>query len=68
MPEHHQSDPGAGSAAGAGAPLGTVDVHQHLWPDELVDRLRARSRAPYLRGWTLYTDGEPPYDVDASRP
>ena len=21
-------------------------------------------KAPYLRGWTLYTDGEPPYDVD----
>ena len=41
-----------------------IDVHQHLWPDELVDRLRARSRAPYLRGWRLHTDGEPPYDVD----
>jgi hypothetical protein len=40
-----------------------VDVHQHLWPDELVDRLRARSRAPYLRGWTLHTAGERPYDV-----
>jgi hypothetical protein len=52
MPEHHQGDTAA------------VDVHQHLWPDELVDRLRARSRAPYLRGWTLHTDGEPPYDVD----
>ena len=39
-------------------------MHQHLWPDELVDRLRARSKAPYLRGWTLHTDGEPPYDVD----
>jgi predicted TIM-barrel fold metal-dependent hydrolase len=52
MPEHHQSNSGA------------VDVHQHLWPDEFVDRLRARSRAPYLRGWTLHTDGEPPYDVD----
>src|SRR4051812_33527370 len=45
-------------------PATVVDVHQHLWPDELVDRLRARSRAPYLRGWTLFTDGEPPYDVD----
>jgi hypothetical protein len=22
-----------------------IDVHQHLWPDELVDRLRARSKA-----------------------
>jgi hypothetical protein len=43
---------------------GAIDVHQHLWPDELVDRLRARSKAPYLRGWTLHTDGEPPYDVD----
>src|SRR5690242_3551160 len=45
-------------------PAGAIDVHQHLWPEELVDRLRARSKAPYLRGWTLYTDGEPPYDVD----
>jgi len=52
MPEHHQSESSA------------VDVHQHLWPDELVDQLRARSRAPYLRGWTLHTDGEAPYDVD----
>jgi len=34
-----------------------VDVHQHLWPDELVDRLRARSRAPYLRRVSLsYAD------------
>jgi predicted TIM-barrel fold metal-dependent hydrolase len=41
-----------------------IDVHQHLWPDELVEQLRARDRAPYLRGWTLHTDGEPPYDVD----
>jgi predicted TIM-barrel fold metal-dependent hydrolase len=41
-----------------------VDVHQHLWPEELVDRLRSRSRAPYLRDWTLHTDGEPAYDVD----
>ncbi len=41
-----------------------IDVHQHLWPDELVDRLRARTRAPYLRGWTLHTEGEPAYVVD----
>lgn len=41
-----------------------VDVHQHLWPDQLVDRLLARSRPPYLRGWQLVTSGEPPYDVD----
>ena len=46
------------------APPPAVDVHQHLWPDELVDRLRARQTPPYLRGWTLYTAGEPPYEVD----
>ena len=44
---------------------GDVDVHQHLWPPELIDRLRARSRPPYLRGWRLITGGEPPFDVDA---
>ncbi|MCH1865003.1 amidohydrolase family protein [Nocardioides sp. CFH 31398] len=51
---------------------GTVDCHQHLWPDALVDALRRRGgrsggrrgRAPYLDGWTLHLDGEPPYDVD----
>jgi 6-methylsalicylate decarboxylase len=43
-----------------------IDVHQHLWPDELVDRLRARTRPPFLRDWTLHTDGEPPYVVDPS--
>lgn len=41
-----------------------TDVHQHLWPAQFIDRLRARSRTPYLRGWTLYTAGEPPYDID----
>jgi len=43
-----------------------VDVHQHLWPEPLVDRLRARTRTPYLRGWTLHTAGEPAYAVDPS--
>jgi predicted TIM-barrel fold metal-dependent hydrolase len=46
-----------------GAALAT-DVHQHLWPDELVDRLRARRRPPYLDGWRLHTRGQAPYDVD----
>jgi hypothetical protein len=41
-----------------------VDVHQHLWTEEFVVQLRARTQAPYLRGWTLHTTGEPPYDVD----
>lgn len=48
-----------------GAALAT-DVHQHLWPEELVDRLRARRRPPYLDGWTLHTRVEAPYDVDPS--
>lgn len=41
-----------------------IDIHQHLWPAAFLDSLRARRSAPYLRGWTLYTDHEPPYDVD----
>ena len=41
-----------------------VDVHQHLWTEEFVDRLRARTRAPYLRGWTLHTAAEPPFEID----
>ncbi|MEV5960334.1 amidohydrolase family protein [Kribbella sp. NPDC051952] len=41
-----------------------IDVHQHLWPVEFIDRLRARSEPPYLDGWTLHTASEAPYDVD----
>ena len=41
-----------------------IDVHQHIWPDGLIERLRARTTAPRLEGWTLYLDGEPPYPVD----
>jgi hypothetical protein len=40
-----------------------IDVHQHLWPDPLIESLRARNRPPMLRGWTLHLAGEPPYDV-----
>ncbi|MEU4606819.1 amidohydrolase family protein [Kribbella sp. NPDC023972] len=41
-----------------------IDVHQHLWPADFVDRLRARTEPPYLDGWTLHTTGEAPYEVD----
>src|SRR5689334_3705066 len=34
-----------------------VDLHQHLWPEPFVELLRRRSSAPYLRGWTLVTEG-----------
>jgi Amidohydrolase len=40
-----------------------TDVHQHLWPPELVDHLRRRARAPMLRNWTLHTAGEAPFEV-----
>ena len=47
------------------APLsGHIDVHQHLWPEPLIEGLRARSSPPMLRGWTLYCPGEVPYEVN----
>ncbi|AQZ69213.1 amidohydrolase 2 [[Actinomadura] parvosata subsp. kistnae] len=42
----------------------SVDVHQHLWTSTFLDALRARDTPPYLDGWTLILDGEPPYEVD----
>ena len=41
-----------------------VDIHQHVWPDVLVEQLRRRSRPPRLDGWTLLTSGEPPFEVN----
>ncbi len=41
-----------------------IDVHQHLWPLELVDALRCRTASPYLRDWPLYLAGEAPFQVD----
>ncbi len=41
-----------------------IDVHQHLWPEELLDALRRRSAPPRLDGWTLPLAGEPAYEVD----
>ena len=41
-----------------------VDIHQHLWPAELVEELRRRSQPPRLAGWTLLTSGEPPFEVN----
>ncbi|MER6939941.1 amidohydrolase [Nocardioides sp. NPDC127514] len=41
-----------------------VDVHQHLWPPALIEELRRRRQPPYLDGWVLHLDGEPPYSVD----
>ena len=41
-----------------------VDIHQHVWPDALVEELRRRSQPPRLDGWTLLTSGEPPFAVN----
>jgi hypothetical protein len=40
-----------------------TDVHQHLWPAQLLEALRRRSRPPRLAGWTLELTGEPAYEV-----
>jgi len=45
-------------------PSPAIDIHQHLWPPELIDALRSRRSAPRLDGWTLILDGEPPYQVN----
>lgn len=54
---HYRTETGLENAARR------TDVHQHLWPVELIDALRRRSRPPLLRGWTLHTAGEAPYEV-----
>lgn len=41
-----------------------IDVHQHFWPDRLVEALRQRSQPPRLDGWTLATSDEPPFEVN----
>ena len=41
-----------------------VDIHQHVWPDALVEELRRRAQPPRLDGWTLLTSGEPPFAVN----
>lgn len=43
-----------------------TDIHQHLWPEELVEQLRRRNTPPMLRDWTLLLDGEPAYEVHAA--
>ena len=41
-----------------------IDVHQHVWPQSLIEALRSRRSPPRLRGWTLELAGEPDYEVD----
>ncbi|MCW2522570.1 MAG: amidohydrolase [Frankiales bacterium] len=45
-------------------PADAVDVHQHLWPEAFISELRRRQSPPMLRGWTLFTAGEAPFEVN----
>ena len=44
----------------------TVDVHQHLWPEQLIRALERRSERPRLRGSRLELTIEPDYEADLS--
>jgi predicted TIM-barrel fold metal-dependent hydrolase len=45
-----------------------VDIHQHLWPEPLLEALSRRSERPCIRrgreGWTLRIDGEAEAPLD----
>jgi len=44
----------------------SYDMHQHLWPEELLEALRARQERPRLRGCVLELhSGDWPVDLDA---
>jgi hypothetical protein len=42
-----------------------IDVHQHIWTPGFVEALRGRGTPPFLDGWTLFLDGEAPYEVNS---
>jgi hypothetical protein len=48
-----------------------VDIHQHLWPEQLIDELSRRDRPPFIRKagarWKLRLDGEPEHLFDLSQ-
>ncbi|MFB9311529.1 amidohydrolase family protein [Nocardioides plantarum] len=41
--------------------MSRTDVHQHAWPDALVEQLRRRSQSPRVVGDRLLLDGEPDF-------
>jgi 6-methylsalicylate decarboxylase len=45
-----------------------IDIHQHLWPEQLLRALSRRSEPPVLArhrtGWTLSVPGEPEQPID----
>jgi hypothetical protein len=50
------------------APVQSVDVHQHLWPEAVVRALERRREAPRARWhrdrWTIDLPGEPSFEID----
>ena len=42
----------------------TYDVHQHLWPDRLVEALVARTKPPCLRDGMLELDPDGEFEID----
>jgi predicted TIM-barrel fold metal-dependent hydrolase len=51
--------------------MARVDIHQHLWPERLIDELSRRDRPPFIRKagarWKLRLDGEPDHLFDLSQ-
>ena len=43
-----------------------IDVHEHIWPERFVARLRERRSPPWLDGDTLHLAGEQPCPVDVA--
>jgi 6-methylsalicylate decarboxylase len=50
--------------------MARVDIHQHLWPERLIDELSRRDRPPLIRKagarWKLRVEGEPEHLFDLS--
>jgi hypothetical protein len=51
--------------------MARVDIHQHLWPERLIDELSRRDRPPFIRKagarWKLRIEGEPEHLFDLSQ-
>jgi predicted TIM-barrel fold metal-dependent hydrolase len=41
-----------------------IDIHQHLWPDSLVEAMRRRQEPPCLDGTTVRVQHEKPFALD----
>jgi predicted TIM-barrel fold metal-dependent hydrolase len=59
------SAPTGSSTAPRSTTAPQIDIHQHLWPEPLIEGLRRRAQPPRLRDWTLELSGQPDYEVDS---